>query len=201
MAENNKIYHSDGSMKKVTPQEIKIHSGFNNDTYLSILENMMIPSIEQKYRNFTNNEFGLDRLLFIQDNATVHTKNNDKNTNNENTEEIKSSKSILTKSGIELEIWPPYSPDLNPVENIWAMLNKIKNDKIDEIILYNELNNIKINLPKNKKEMYAFMKICWEELDNQHVINCYDSYLDRLVMCRDANGDNNFNYSRKRKRN
>lgn len=198
-------------MKNVTAQEIKLNSGFNNDSYLAILENMMIPSIEQKYSEYTNDEFGLERLLFIQDNATVHTKNQnpkkikskkkENESKNENTEPIKTSKSILTANGIELEIWPPYSPDLNPVENVWAMLNKIKNEKIDEIISYNELNNIKISLPKNKREMFSFMLKCWEDLNNQLVVNCYDSYLERLKMCKAANGNNNFNYSRKRKRN
>lgn len=133
-------------------------------------------------------------MLYIQDNATPHTKNlNDK-------EEV-SAKTILNKKGIELEDWPPYSPDLNPVENVWALLNKIKNEEIDKVILHNQMNSNKIKLPTNKREMFAFMKTCWSKLDNNHVLACYNSYLDRLQMVKDHDGNNDFDYSRKRKRN
>lgn len=152
----------------------------------------MVDSIKLNYENYTKRPFEDCKLIFIQDNATVHTKNlKDK--------EKKSAKSILNDNGIELEDWPPYSPDLNPVENVWSMLNRIKNDQIDKIIKYNETNEIKIKLPVNKFEMFKFMKNCWSQLDNNGVVNCYNSYLSRLEMCIKVRGDNNFDYSRKRK--
>jgi transposase len=31
-------------------------------------------------------------------------------------------KSLLEDLGVEFIAWPPYSPDLNPIENLWASM-------------------------------------------------------------------------------
>lgn len=48
-----------------------------------------------------------NRDIFMQDNAPVHTAHIIRN--------------LLRELGLEIMEWPPYSPDLNPIENIWAM--------------------------------------------------------------------------------
>lgn len=32
---------------------------------------------------------------------------------------------LLAGLGVEVMVWPPYSPDLNPIENIWALMKAI----------------------------------------------------------------------------
>jgi transposase len=50
-------------------------------------------------------------LQFMQDNAPIHTAN--------------AVKDWFKEKGIPLPVWPPYSPDLNPIEHAWAKLKEL----------------------------------------------------------------------------
>lgn len=165
----------------------KQNKGFNNKSYVEMLKNRAIPSMKLKYEQYCNkNNIQIDpsNVIFIQDNASFHNENKNK-------PELESAFTLFKSIGVEIEEWPPKSPDLNISENGWSLLDGVKCQEYDKL----KQNQI----PKNKKEAFIFLKRCWDLVDNQKVINCYNSYLDRLKRTIEKGGNNNFNYSRKRK--
>ena len=73
----------------------------NGEKYIKVLQDRLMPTIE---------ESGIDNPIFQQDSAPCHT--------------CRSVKTFLSGKDLEILSWPGYSPDLNPIENIWSELKK-----------------------------------------------------------------------------
>ena len=100
-----------------------------------------------------------DDTIFQQDNAPCHTS--------------KETKKFFEAQGIQILDWPPNSPDLNPIENIWALLKR----------------RIIKKQAHNKYELIQKAEESWNEISQDIISNVIDSMPRRIQACIDNNGD------------
>ncbi len=119
--------------------------------YVDILENNLKPSIELLTGG--NQDF-----LYQQDGAPCHTAN--------------LTKDWFGRNSIEVIPWPARSPDLNPIEHIWVLLDR----KLTE------------SIPKTLAELEVALVKLWNEVPSSLFTNLVESMPRRLDMCIKAKG-------------
>ena len=91
--------------------------------YISVLQCSLLPFLEQ------NTEIP---YIFQQDNARIHVS--------------KERKSFLSRCSVEIMEWPACSPDLNPIENIWGVLEVAESNLLELSFLKKLVNSMKKRL-------------------------------------------------------
>lgn len=76
---------------------VKIDGKFNSAQYMEILENRVLPVMNQDHQR-----------IYMLDNSPVHT--------------ALCVQEYLQNQRFETMFWCPYSPDLNPIENVWSLV-------------------------------------------------------------------------------
>ena len=90
---------------------VRINGRFNKEKYLEILQNVLLPSIIQRFPD--------GRVNFIHDNSPIHTARVIKSWFQEHPE-------ILVLP------WPPKGADMNSIENVWGdMVQEMESYKAD----------------------------------------------------------------------
>jgi transposase len=114
--------------------------------YIETLENHLIPTIDLYFGDKSE-------LIFQQDNAPCH--------------KAKTVKSWFEENQIQVIEWPARSPDLNPIENVWAIIDKklTKNPSTS-------IENLRLTL-----------KSSFDALDVQYCQNLFNSIKKRCKLC------------------
>jgi transposase len=104
---------------------------------------------------------------FMQDNARIHTS--------------RAAMAFLRSYGITPITWPPYSPDLNPIEHLWWHLKKRMHK------FYPQYNNF----GRAQEEWVGFceaLKQCWRAIPGSLIRRLIMSMPRRMAACRKARG-------------
>ena len=130
---------------------VAIDGSMNSEKYISLLKDHLLPELGAAGREMT----------FMQDNAPCH-----------------KSKQVLDffrRNGIKTMGWPPQSPDMNPIENLWAIIKKRRQKKF--------------GIPATKSDLIAQVFQIWEEIEPDLLERLANSAIKRLEAVKIANGN------------
>jgi transposase len=99
-------------------------------------------------------------MTFMQDNASCH--------------KSKLVMDFLAQNNVKVLPWPPQSPDLNPIENLWAI---VKQKRVK-----------KFGFPTTKVELIDQIFSVWNDINVELCETLSDSVVRRLDACLKANG-------------
>jgi transposase len=104
--------------------------------------------------------FGGRNWIFMQDNAPAHVS--------------ESTLQSLDYIGIHvLEEWPPGSPELNPIEILWAIMSK----------------EVEKRLPDSKDDLKNFVQYVWNNIPIETITSLIDSFPQKLMKVLQLHGD------------
>jgi transposase len=125
----------------------------NAEVHLHIMENIMLPSV--------NAVFPQNNFIYQHDNCPIYT--------------ARIISNWMEQQGIRVLPWPSRSPDLNPIENMWALMTR-------------KMNTGNHFRPQNVEELWDRIQEEWNELTPNYTEVLVASMLRRLDNVIDKNG-------------
>ena len=129
----------------------RINGNLNSKGYTDILQAQLLPNL---------NKLLPQAGFFQQDNAPIHMS--------------KHTKAFLQENYLQIMDWPALSPDMNPIENVWAEISK-------------KLDREKIN---NSDQLFAKISEIWENLmkNEEYRMSLIDSMPNRVKSLIESKG-------------
>lgn len=139
----------------MTRDENSCRNGYSAASYLEILEENLFAIYSPE-------------MSFMQDNAPIHT--------------ARIIKKFFEENGISTIDWPPYSPDLNPIEHAWA--------KLKEMIyrLDPDIENSQGSIGDLKDRFNELIERAWEALGQEYFDKLIESMPRRIQAVIEAKG-------------
>lgn len=134
--------------------EESLRKGYSANSYLQTLRDGLRPIYEGE--------------LFMQDNAPIHTAS-------------KSTAWLHRNHILFMTNWPPYSPDLNPIEHLWPRLK-------EAIYQLNPDIDLITNKQAQAQALREVLPEAWKSLRPEVIQGCLDSMRHRLQAVIDAHG-------------
>ena len=112
-----------------------VRGTINRQKYIEILAEHLIPMLDDLPLQMRAN------VVFQQDNARPHV--------------AQDTLDFLEREGIQTTPWPAYSPDLNPIENLWAIMKR----------------HVRMQSPHSIPELEQILLSSWRQVVTQNLCN------------------------------
>jgi DDE superfamily endonuclease/transposase len=137
---------------------VECKGNVNADAYIEHIKNHLLPFMKGEGDWGSMASCPMAEYRFMQDNASSH--------------KAKKTMEFFSSSGINLLAWPPQSPDLNPIENVWATLKR----------------RIAQQRPSNQANQRRIAAEEWSKIDADFLKKLVDSMPDRVKAVIEAKG-------------
>jgi transposase len=138
----------------------------NKDVYIDVIRDQLMPFIDALRAD------GITNIVFQQDNARPHTAEKTKKTLNQLTEE----------HGFSVMTWPPNSPDMNPIEQLWPHL------KLQLHRRYPDTSLLRGSPDTIRRELKSRLLEIWWAIGEEFLDNLISSMPHRVQALIEANG-------------
>jgi transposase len=132
---------------------VRLDGKIDSKKYIDVLSNGLMKTLE-KY------ELNPKRVKFMQDNAPIH--------------KAKGTIEWLKINKIKVLDWPAQSPDLNPIENLWGIIDK-------------KVRKSKQNIC-NVDDLWEVVRNEWNSIDEETLRSLYLSMTSRISDLYDSKG-------------